>query len=65
MSARAPAGAIDDAALCDELQKETFDYFLNEFNPVTGLIADKMLSALRYEFGGHEEKAAAGKGGAP
>jgi len=27
--------------------------------------ADKMLSALRYEFGGHEEKAAAGKGGAP
>lgn len=41
MSARAPAGAIGDAALCDELQKETFDYFLNEFNPVTGLIADK------------------------
>ena len=41
MSARAPTGAIDDASLCDELQKETFDYFLNEFNPVTGLIADK------------------------
>jgi 6-phosphogluconate dehydrogenase len=27
--------------------------------------ADKVLSALRYEFGGHEEKASAGKGGAP
>ncbi|HSB54247.1 MAG TPA: hypothetical protein VLD58_07815, partial [Gemmatimonadales bacterium] len=27
--------------------------------------ADKLLSALRYEFGGHEEKAAAGNGGAP
>ena len=26
--------------------------------------ADKVLSALRYEFGGHEEKAAARKGGA-
>jgi 6-phosphogluconate dehydrogenase len=26
--------------------------------------ADKMLSALRYEFGGHEEKAAAKKTGA-
>ena len=26
--------------------------------------ADKVLSALRYEFGGHEEKAAAKKGGA-
>ena len=25
--------------------------------------ADKVLSALRYEFGGHEEKAAAKKGG--
>jgi 6-phosphogluconate dehydrogenase len=27
--------------------------------------ADKMLSALRYEFGGHEEEAATGKGDAP
>ena len=26
--------------------------------------ADKVLSALRYEFGGHEEKTAAKKGGA-
>jgi 6-phosphogluconate dehydrogenase len=26
--------------------------------------ADKVLSALRYEFGGHEEKAAAKEGGA-
>jgi 6-phosphogluconate dehydrogenase (decarboxylating) len=26
-------------------------------------LADKVLSALRYEFGGHEEKAAAKKGG--
>jgi 6-phosphogluconate dehydrogenase len=26
--------------------------------------ADKMLSALRYEFGGHQEKPAAAKGGA-
>lgn len=41
MSTRSTVGAIDDASLCDELQKETFGYFLNEFNPVTGLIADK------------------------
>ena len=45
MSAQAPAGAVDDAALCDELQKETFGYFLHEFNSATGLIADKSASA--------------------
>ena len=32
---------VDDAALCDALQKETFGYFLNECNATTGLIADK------------------------
>jgi len=41
VSGRATAGAADDDALCDELQKETFGYFLNEFNAATGLIADK------------------------
>lgn len=30
-----------DADMLDKLQKETFDYFLNEVNPVTGLVADK------------------------
>lgn len=30
-----------DAKMLDKLQRETFDYFLNEVNPVTGLIADK------------------------
>lgn len=30
-----------DAEMLDKLQRETFDYFLNEVNPVTGLIADK------------------------
>lgn len=30
-----------DADMLDKLQRETFDYFLNEVNPVTGLIADK------------------------
>ena len=29
-----------------------------------GTTLDKVLSALRYEFGGHEEKAATRKGGA-
>ena len=27
--------------MLEKLQKETFDYFLNEVNPVTGLVADK------------------------
>ncbi len=30
-----------DAGMLDQLQRETFDYFLNEVNPLTGLIADK------------------------
>jgi hypothetical protein len=30
-----------DADMLDKLQRETFDYFLNEVNPVTGLVADK------------------------
>lgn len=34
-----PQGTDED--MLDKLQKETFDYFLNEVNPVTGLIADK------------------------
>ena len=41
MSAQPRAGAVDDGALFDDLQKATFGYFLNEYNPVTGLIADK------------------------
>ncbi|MEO7046918.1 MAG: glucoamylase family protein, partial [Ferruginibacter sp.] len=35
------AHLASDKEMLDELQKETFDYFLNEVNPVTGLIADK------------------------
>jgi len=31
----------NDADMLDKLQQETFDYFLNEVNPVTGLVADK------------------------
>ncbi|MEP7141868.1 MAG: hypothetical protein ABI707_03300, partial [Ferruginibacter sp.] len=34
-----PQGTDED--MLDKLQRETFDYFLNEVNPVTGLIADK------------------------
>lgn len=30
-----------DTVMLDKLQRETFDYFLNEVNPITGLIADK------------------------
>ncbi|MEP6713088.1 MAG: hypothetical protein ABJA37_11755, partial [Ferruginibacter sp.] len=30
-----------DEEMLDKLQKETFDYFLNEINPITGLVADK------------------------
>ncbi|MEO5944226.1 MAG: glucoamylase family protein [Ferruginibacter sp.] len=35
------AHLASDKEMLDELQKETFDYFLNEINPITGLIADK------------------------
>ena len=35
----APQGP--DAAMLDKLLRETFDYFLHEVHPVTGLIADK------------------------
>lgn len=34
-----PQGTDED--MLDKLQRETFDYFLNEVNPVTGLVADK------------------------
>ncbi|HEY4875894.1 MAG TPA: hypothetical protein VIH86_10000, partial [Puia sp.] len=30
-----------DEAMLTELQRETFDYFLKEYNEVTGLVADK------------------------
>jgi hypothetical protein len=30
-----------DEAMLDELQRETFDYFVHEYDPKTGLIADK------------------------
>ncbi len=30
-----------DNDMLDKLQRETFDYFLNEVNPITGLVADK------------------------
>jgi hypothetical protein len=30
-----------DAEMLDNLQRETFDYFIEQMNPVTGLIADK------------------------
>ena len=30
-----------DKDMLEKLQRETFDYFLNEVNPVTGLVADK------------------------
>jgi hypothetical protein len=33
--------ALDDDALLDTLQWETFEYFLREVNPQHGLIADK------------------------
>jgi hypothetical protein len=35
------AHLASDKKMLDELQKETFDYFLNEVNPITGLVADK------------------------
>lgn len=31
----------DDDALLDRLQRERFEYFLKEVNPLNGLIADK------------------------
>jgi hypothetical protein len=36
----APRSPGTDAEMLDELQRVSFDYFLHEMNPVTGLIAD-------------------------
>jgi len=38
---RAPQPPPDDDALLDRLQRETFEYFLKEVNPLNGLVADK------------------------
>lgn len=36
-----PQPPPDDDALLDRLQRETFEYFLKEVNPLNGLVADK------------------------
>ena len=54
--------AIDESVPAPVLRAALYERFSSRGEDD---FADKMLSALRYEFGGHEEKAAAGKGGAP
>lgn len=41
MSSNGPPSHLADDALLDLLQWETFEYFLHEAHPVTGLVADK------------------------
>lgn len=36
-----PRPSADRAPVLDDLQKQTFSYFRREYNPDTGLIADK------------------------
>ena len=55
------AAAIDEAVPAPVLSAALYERFSSRGEDD---FADKVLSALRYEFGGHEEKAAAKKGGA-
>jgi 6-phosphogluconate dehydrogenase len=59
---RTVMAAIDESVPASILSAALYERFSSRGEDD---FADKMLSALRYEFGGHEEKAAAGKGGAP
>jgi 6-phosphogluconate dehydrogenase len=53
--------AIDEAVPAPELSAALYARFSSRGE---GVFADKVLSALRYQFGGHEEKATAEKRGA-
>ena len=53
--------AIDESVPTPVLSTALYERFSSRGE---GDFADKLLSALRYEFGGHEEKTAAKKGGA-
>ena len=55
------AAAVDEAVPAPVLSAALYERFGSRGEAD---FADKVLSALRYEFGGHEEKAAARKGGA-
>ena len=55
------AAAIDESVPAPVLSAALYERFSSRGEAD---FADKVLSALRYEFGGHEEKAAAKKGGA-
>jgi 6-phosphogluconate dehydrogenase len=55
------AAAIDESVPAPVLSAALYERFSSRGE---GDFADKVLSALRHEFGGHEEKAAANKGGA-
>ena len=55
------AAAIDESVPAPVLSAALYERFSSRGEDD---FADKVLSALRYEFGGHEEKAAAKKGGA-
>ena len=53
--------AVDEAVPAPVLSAALYERFSSRGEAD---FADKMLSALRYEFGGHQEKAAVPKGGA-
>jgi 6-phosphogluconate dehydrogenase len=53
--------AIDESVPTPVLSAALFDRFSSRGE---GDFANQLLSALRYQFGGHEEKGAAGKSGA-
>ena len=53
--------AIDESVLAPVLSAALYERFSSRGEAD---FADKVLSALRYEFGGHEEKVAAKKEGA-
>ncbi|HVC93393.1 MAG TPA: decarboxylating 6-phosphogluconate dehydrogenase [Pirellulales bacterium] len=55
------AAAIDESVPAPVLSAALYDRFSSRGEAEFG---DRVLSALRYQFGGHEEKAAAEKGGA-
>jgi 6-phosphogluconate dehydrogenase len=55
------AAAVDEAVPAPVLSAALYERFGSRGEAD---FADKVLSALRYEFGGHEEKAATRKGGA-
>ncbi len=54
------AAAIDESVPAPVLSAALYDRFSSRGEAEFG---DRVLSALRYQFGGHEEKAAAKKGG--